>query len=126
MAALAPAELCPQLPVRQVELVMHRDDLSWLDLVEARQAGDRAAGEVHVRQRLDEDKALRIRTDTEPRLRHIGDGAAVTTKPSSGALRQQIGDHEPHVVAVPRVLPTRVPEPRDKPHRYGLRGRSLG
>src|SRR5207244_2472230 len=52
VAALAAAELEPDLPGRDVELVVHHDQGGRLDLVELAQPGHRAARLVHVRRRL--------------------------------------------------------------------------
>jgi hypothetical protein len=116
VTALAAAELGPYLAERQVELVVDRDDLLRHDLVEVGQHPDRATGQVHVRHWLGDDESRRVDAHTEPALAHLGDGTAMPAHLHLGPVGEQVGDVEPHVVPVVRVLLAGVTEPDDQPH----------
>jgi hypothetical protein len=62
VAALAAAALHPDLTERHIQLVVHRDHVLQRHLEELRDLRHRRPGQIHVRQRFDQDQ---LRT-TEP------------------------------------------------------------
>src|SRR5262249_42087068 len=98
--ALAATLLEAQLAVRDVQLVVDRDDTVDRYLVELAERGDRPAGQVHVRHRLDEHQPRRLVADPQPGLGHLGDRAPGPAEPGARTVRQQIDNHESDVVPV--------------------------
>src|SRR5262245_56536581 len=107
--AAAAAEL--QAVERHVQLVVHDDRVAETNLPEAGDARDRLPADVHELHRPAQQDALAL----DGRL---GDLRAklLARRRGASAARQLLGDHEPQVVPVVRVLPAGIPEADDQVH----------
>src|SRR5580765_3805956 len=113
MPAFRSARPRAQPPQRQVDVVGHDEHVRQVDLIEPRQLADRAAAQVHIRERLDEQ--------------HVGVGPApARLDRRSVQLRrprqvmpsgQQVHHLEADVVSRPGVLAARIAKTRDQLHR---------
>ena len=112
---IAAADLQPQLPELQVELVVDDDHPRRRDLVEPRQLADCLPGLVHEGARLGDDQLVPgRRPQTRRRDDRFGDAsthAARSRKARPGAPGELIGCHEPDIVAGSFVLWAGVTQP---------------
>jgi hypothetical protein len=105
---------------------VHDDDLLERRLEEAADAGDRAAGLVHVRLGLGQHR----RSTGQPALDDVG-AALVGLEAAPDPLGEQVEDHEADVVAVARVGRPGLPSPTTSqrlsaPTSAGVSTRRLG
>jgi hypothetical protein len=95
----------------KVDLVVEDRDVGWLDLEEPHGLAHRLPGEVHERLGLEQRDPLR----PQPPFRHVPLELR-PPRPEAVIFGYPLHGHEADVVAVPGVLPARIPESHEKAH----------
>jgi hypothetical protein len=101
----------PHLAEREIEVVIHRENVSRIQPIETTELGDRFAARVHEGLRLGEDHAARLDL-TRAELR-IMPTPADADPPAFG---KGVDDHESEIVPRQAVAGARIPETDDQPH----------
>lgn len=113
MSAITAAELEAQSAERQIQIIVHCDDLSYRDPIEACERSYRVARNVHKRHGLHKDSA----GASQMFLAHLSPSPAVPTKTSAGPPCQLVYDRKTDVVTGVGVLGTGVAESDHQPGR---------
>ena len=97
MATLSPTDLELNGVEGDIELIVHNDDVVGVDAVELGDGADRAAGGVHVAERLHEDDLGT--TKSEAPLHHNCGGLGMLLEAAANFLGELIQNHLTNVVA---------------------------
>ena len=113
MAALSPTNLELNGVEGDIEFIVHNNDMVGVDTVELGDGADRAAGGVHVAERLHEDDLGA--TKTEAPLHHNRGGLGMLLEAAANFLGELVQDHLADIVAGFLVLRARVPQTNNEP-----------